>query len=174
MIAADAAAQHRGRSAAMDPDAKRPTTEEAARMRTERMTEALGLDETQARTVYDQCLREAQLQRQLSEVRQENAANMKRILNEKQYAEWQRMHERRRGRMHHGTRPEGPSLAARGVSRRLRHAVRPVGRSRLHGYRTPERVSAIPADTLFLSIRPEDMGNAEDLSYLRIPAIQDK
>ena len=61
-------------------------------MRTERMTEALGLDETQARTVYDQCLREAQLQRQLSEVRQENAANMKRILNEKQYAEWQRMH----------------------------------------------------------------------------------
>ena len=109
---AEAAAQHRGRSAAMDPDAKRPTTEEAARMRTERMTEALGLDETQARTVYDQCLREAQLQRQLSEVRQENAANMKRILNEKQYAEWQRMHERRRGRMHHGTRPEGPSGAA--------------------------------------------------------------
>ena len=118
MIAADAAAQHRSRSAAMDPDAKRPTTEETARMRTERMTGALGLDETQARTVYDQCLREAQLQRQLSEVRQENAANMKRILNEKQYAEWRRMHERRPGRMHHGTRPKGQVYRRRGSCQR--------------------------------------------------------
>lgn len=103
IVATGASAQHRNRSEGMNADGQKPTTEEIARMRTQRMTEALSLDENQARTVYDQCLRVAQLQRQLAEARQENAANMKRLLNEEQYAKWQKM---RKAHMRHGMEPK--------------------------------------------------------------------
>lgn len=106
MIASGAAAQHRNRPAGMNPDGNRPSAEEIAQMRSARMTEALGLDENQARTVYDQCLRVAQLQRQLAEARQENAANMKQILNEEQYAKWEKMRKSRRDRMRHRMGPK--------------------------------------------------------------------
>ncbi len=106
MIASGAAAQYRNRPAGMNPDGQRPTTEEIARMRAARMTEALGLDQKQSEAVYEQCLGMARLQQQMAEMRKDNAAKMKQILNEEQYAKWQKMRESRRARMHRGMGPE--------------------------------------------------------------------
>lgn len=106
LVVASASAQQRNRPAGWDSDGNRPTAEQIARMRTERMTEALSLDEAQAKAVYEQNLLMAEQQQRMVELHRENVVRMKQILNAEQYAKWQNMHQKHRKHRGH-MRPKG-------------------------------------------------------------------
>lgn len=99
MFVSGASAQQRNRFAGIHSEGGRPTTEEMARMRTERMAETLSLDQAQAAAVYEQNLRMAQAQQEMAGMRRTYAAKMKEVLTDAQYAKWQKMQEGRQRRM---------------------------------------------------------------------------
>lgn len=99
MTVTGASAQQRNRPAGMNSDGGRPTTEEMARMRTERMAEMLSLDQAQSAAIYEQNLRMAEVQQEMAGMRRAYAAKMKEVLTDAQYAKWQKMQEGRRHRM---------------------------------------------------------------------------
>ncbi|MCM1151938.1 MAG: DUF4890 domain-containing protein [Alistipes sp.] len=80
---------------------ERPTVEQMAQRRTERMTRELGLDQTQAKKVYAINLRQAQQMEahraQMLKERQTDAADMKSVLSAEQYDKWSQMQGSRPG-----------------------------------------------------------------------------
>lgn len=78
-----------------DMPKERPTVEQTAQRRTERMTRELGLDEAQAKKVYALNLEQAQQMEahraQMLKERRENAARMKSVLSAEQFDKWSQM-----------------------------------------------------------------------------------
>lgn len=74
---------------------ERPNVEQTARRMTDRMTEALQLDEAQATQIYDLNLQRAQRmeeqRQQMQAARKAEAERMKSILTADQFAKWERM-----------------------------------------------------------------------------------
>ena len=74
---------------------ERPTVEQMAQRRTERMTKELGLDEAQTKKVYAVVLKQQQqieaLREQMRKERQAEAVQMKSILTTEQYDRWMQM-----------------------------------------------------------------------------------
>jgi len=87
---------------------ERPTAAEVAKMRTQRMTEALDLTPEQQKQVEQLNLEQARKMEARQADRQNVKAQMKEILTPEQYAEWERMnaHGHRRG---HGPGMKGDS-----------------------------------------------------------------
>lgn len=74
---------------------ERPTVEQTARRMTDRMTEALQLDEAQATQIYELNLQKAQRmeeqRQQMQEARKAETERMKSILTADQFAKWSQM-----------------------------------------------------------------------------------
>lgn len=74
---------------------ERPSVEQMAQRKTERMTEKLGLNAQQAKLVYThnlQQIKQMQAKReQMGETRKAEAAKMKGILTPEQYTQWEQM-----------------------------------------------------------------------------------
>lgn len=92
---------------------ERPTVEQIAQRRTDRMTKELGLDEVQSKKVYTVVLKQQQQieshREQMRKERQVEAAQMKSILTTEQYDKWMQMQGPRpcehRGKMQQGKCP---------------------------------------------------------------------
>lgn len=95
--------------------AERPTVEQMAQRQTERMTKELGLNEQQAKEVYDINLaqvKQMQAQReQMRAARNAQAEKMKSILTTEQFVKWSQlsgpMPGSHRDKMHRGDRKDG-------------------------------------------------------------------
>lgn len=94
LAAPGAFAQNHNRKPGQTPK-ERPTVEQMAQRRTERMTKELELNEKQAKEVYAinlQQLQQMEAHRaQMSKERQAEAARMKSVLTADQYAKWSQM-----------------------------------------------------------------------------------
>lgn len=102
------------------------TPEQRAKMMTERLTKELNLTETQQKSVYDLNLKMAQqmeqnrekgradreeMRQQMESRRKEQSAEMKKILNDEQFAKWEKLqsqrNDNRRGPAEGGRRGQG-------------------------------------------------------------------
>lgn len=85
---------------------ERPTAEQMAQKKTERMTEQLKLNETQAKQVYAinlQQIKDMEAQaKQMREARKAEAEKMKSILTTEQFVQWSQMQGPRPGQRGHG------------------------------------------------------------------------
>lgn len=93
LAAPGAFAQNQQRKSEMSR--QRPTVEQMARHRTERLTKELGLNETQAKEVYAINLKQQQQMEahraQMSKERRAEAEQMKSVLTADQFAKWSQM-----------------------------------------------------------------------------------
>ena len=99
-------------------DRERPTAEQMAQKKTERMAEKLKLDEAQSKKLYDVNLQEAkdmQVQAQkMHENRKAQAQKMKSILTPEQYEQWKQMQSQRPG-MDRGQRMKDGKMHKEGM-----------------------------------------------------------
>ena len=73
---------------------QRPTAEQMAQRKTDRMAEQLGLNDSQKEQVYTLNLQQIQRMEQMQQARQTQAEEMKKILTDEQFAAWQQQLQR--------------------------------------------------------------------------------
>lgn len=167
---------------------ERPTAEQMAQRRTERMTEKLNLSEKQSKQLYEvnlQDIKEMQAQaEQMRAYRKAQAEKMKGILTPEQFEQWKQMQGPRHG-MNRGPRMKdgrGDKAAVRegrkcapcaGGQEMRRTALRKGEKVRL-GKSTGLLQSGrrLSADALFLSIHPLSEGRMREKSYFRMRKIR--
>lgn len=91
MIGTGVSAQEATATKRQMPEGEKPSVEQVAKIRAERLGEKLSLSEQQVKEIYELNLEAVKQRRELAETRQENAAKMKRILTDEQYASWEKM-----------------------------------------------------------------------------------
>lgn len=91
MIETGVSAQEATATKRQMPEGEKPSVEQVAKIRAERLGEKLSLSEQQVKEIYELNLEAVKQRRELAETRQENAAKMKQILTAEQYATWEKM-----------------------------------------------------------------------------------
>ena len=157
---------------------ERPTAEQMAQRRTERMTEKLNLSEKQSKQLYEvnlQDIKEMQAQaEQMRAYRKAQAEKMKGILTPEQFEQWKQMQGPRHG-MNRGPRMKD----GRGDKAAVREAASaPPARGKGEKVRLGKSTGLLQsgrrlsADALFLSIHPLSEGRMREKSYFRMRKIR--
>ena len=166
---------------------ERPTAEQMAQRRTERMTEKLNLSEKQSKQLYEvnlQDIKEMQAQaEQMRAYRKAQAEKMKGILTPEQFEQWKQMQGLRHG-MNRGPRMKD-GRGDKAAVREGRKCAPCVGDRKCDGPcsgKEKKRLGTstgllqsgrrLSADALFLSIHPASEGRLREKSYLRMRKIR--
>ena len=163
---------------------ERPTAEQMAQRRTERMTEKLNLSEKQSKQLYEvnlQDIKEMQAQaEQMRAYRKAQAEKMKGILTPEQFEQWKQMQGPRHG-MNRGPRMKD-GRGDKAAVREGRKCAPCAGDRKCGGRRCGKEKGTstgllqsgrrLSADALFLSIHPASEGRLREKSYLRMRKIR--